>query len=46
VVIVESVDVDLDGKPIVTSRARFAAERIEFVIELESDSRASPANGR
>jgi GntR family phosphonate transport system transcriptional regulator len=33
VVIVESVDVDLDGKPIVTSRARFAAERIEFVIE-------------
>jgi GntR family phosphonate transport system transcriptional regulator len=33
VVIVESVDVDLDGTPIVTSRARFAAERIEFVIE-------------
>ena len=33
VLIVDSVDVDLDGRPILTSRARFAAERIEFVVE-------------
>jgi len=33
VLIVDSVDVDSDGRPVVTSRARFAAERVEFTIE-------------
>lgn len=33
VVVVDSVDVDPDGRPVVTSRARFAAERVEFTFE-------------
>lgn len=33
VLVVDSVDADLDGRPVVTSRARFAAERIEFNFE-------------
>src|SRR6201993_1910516 len=33
VLVVDSTDVDLSGKPIVTKRSRFAAERIEFLIE-------------
>ncbi len=30
VLVVDSVDADLDGRPVVTSRARFAADRVEF----------------
>ncbi|MCD0417371.1 phosphonate metabolism transcriptional regulator PhnF [Rubrivivax sp. JA1024] len=33
VLVVESIDVAADGTPLLTSRARFAAERVEFVIE-------------
>jgi GntR family phosphonate transport system transcriptional regulator len=33
VLVVDSTDVDPDGKPLVTKRSRFAAERIEFVVE-------------
>jgi GntR family phosphonate transport system transcriptional regulator len=33
ILIVDSIDVDTDGKPLVTKRARFAAERVEFVVE-------------
>src|SRR5262245_55665806 len=33
VLIVESVDVGLDRRPVLASRARFAAGRIEFVVE-------------
>jgi GntR family transcriptional regulator, phosphonate transport system regulatory protein len=33
VLVVDSTDVDTDGKPLVTKRSRFAAERIEFVAE-------------
>ena len=33
ILIVESIDVALDRRPILASRARFAAERIEFVVE-------------
>jgi GntR family transcriptional regulator, phosphonate transport system regulatory protein len=33
IVVVDSVDVDAEDKPILTTRARFAAERVEFVIE-------------
>jgi GntR family transcriptional regulator, phosphonate transport system regulatory protein len=33
VLVVDSVDVDLDGRPVVTSRARFAANRVEFTFE-------------
>jgi GntR family phosphonate transport system transcriptional regulator len=33
VLVVDSTDVDADGKPLLTTRARFAAERIEFVVE-------------
>jgi GntR family phosphonate transport system transcriptional regulator len=33
IVAVDSVDVDVEDKPILTTRARFAAERVEFVIE-------------
>jgi GntR family phosphonate transport system transcriptional regulator len=33
VLVVDSTDVDIDGKPLVTKRSRFAAERIEFVVE-------------
>jgi GntR family transcriptional regulator, phosphonate transport system regulatory protein len=31
--VVDSTDVDGAGKPIVTKRSRFAAERVEFVVE-------------
>jgi len=33
VLVVDSTDVDTDGKPLVTKRSRFAAERVEFLIE-------------
>jgi GntR family phosphonate transport system transcriptional regulator len=33
VLMVDSTDVDADGKPLLTTRARFAAERVEFLIE-------------
>ena len=33
VLIVDSIDVDLEGRPVVTSRARFAAERVEFTFD-------------
>jgi GntR family phosphonate transport system transcriptional regulator len=33
VLVVDSTDVDTDGKPLVTKRSRFAAERIQFVVE-------------
>jgi len=33
ILVVESTDVDADGQPVLTTRARFAAERVEFVIE-------------
>ena len=31
--VVDSTDVDPAGKPLVTKRSRFAAERVEFLIE-------------
>ncbi|MDB5580428.1 MAG: phosphonate metabolism transcriptional regulator PhnF, partial [Bradyrhizobium sp.] len=33
VLVVDSTDIDADGKPLLTTRARFAAERVEFVVE-------------
>src|ERR1700720_3684784 len=33
VLVVDATDVDTDGNPLVTKRARFAAERVEFVVE-------------
>ncbi|MFL9825539.1 phosphonate metabolism transcriptional regulator PhnF [Rhodoplanes sp. SY1] len=33
VLVVDSVDVDADGTPVVVTRTRFAAERVELVIE-------------
>ena len=33
VIVVDSTDVDINGKPLVTKRSRFAAERVEFVVE-------------
>jgi len=33
VLVVDSIDVEADGRPLVTKRSRFAAERVEFVIE-------------
>jgi GntR family transcriptional regulator, phosphonate transport system regulatory protein len=33
VLVVDSTDVDADGRPLLTTRARFAAERVEFVVE-------------
>jgi len=33
VLLVESVDVDRDCTPVLTTRARFAADRVEFVVE-------------
>ena len=33
VLVVDSTDVDADGKPLLTTHARFAAERVEFVVE-------------
>jgi GntR family phosphonate transport system transcriptional regulator len=33
VLVVDSTDVDADGKPLLTTHARFAAERVEFLVE-------------
>jgi GntR family phosphonate transport system transcriptional regulator len=33
VLVVDSTDIDTDGRPLLTKRSRFAAERIEFVVE-------------
>ena len=33
VLVVNSTDVDTEGKPLTTKRTRFAAERVEFVVE-------------
>lgn len=33
VLVADSLDAELDGKPLLTTRARFAAERVQFVIE-------------
>ena len=33
VLVVDSTDVDADGRPLVTKRSRFAAERVEFLVE-------------
>ncbi|WP_024514508.1 phosphonate metabolism transcriptional regulator PhnF [Bradyrhizobium sp. Tv2a-2] len=33
VLVVDATDVDGDGKPLVTKRSRFAAERVEFLVE-------------
>ena len=33
ILVVDSTDVDTDGKPLVTKRSRFAAERVEFLVE-------------
>jgi GntR family phosphonate transport system transcriptional regulator len=33
ILVIEAVDVDLAGRPVLTTRARFAAERIELLIE-------------
>jgi GntR family phosphonate transport system transcriptional regulator len=33
VLVVDSTDVDTEGKPLLTKRTRFAAERVEFVVE-------------
>jgi GntR family phosphonate transport system transcriptional regulator len=33
ILVVDSTDTDTDGKPILTTHARFAAERVEFVVE-------------
>jgi GntR family phosphonate transport system transcriptional regulator len=33
ILLVESVDVDGEGSPVLTTRARFAADRLEFVVE-------------
>jgi len=35
VLVVEATDVDPDGKPLVTKRSRFAAERVEFLVESD-----------
>jgi GntR family transcriptional regulator, phosphonate transport system regulatory protein len=33
ILVVDSSDVDTDGRPVLTTHARFAAERVEFVVE-------------
>jgi GntR family phosphonate transport system transcriptional regulator len=33
VLVVDSTDVDAEGRPLLTKRTRFAAERVEFVVE-------------
>ena len=33
VLVVDSTDVGIDGRPLLTNRSRFAAERIEFLVE-------------
>jgi len=31
--VVDSTDVDADGRPLITKRVRFAAERVQFLVE-------------
>jgi GntR family phosphonate transport system transcriptional regulator len=33
ILVVDATDHDLDGKPLVTKHSRFAAERVEFLVE-------------
>jgi GntR family phosphonate transport system transcriptional regulator len=33
ILVVDSTDVDAEGQPLLTTHARFAAERVEFVVE-------------
>ncbi|SDO98322.1 phosphonate metabolism transcriptional regulator PhnF [Afipia sp. GAS231] len=33
ILVVDSTDVDTEGRPLVTKRSRFAAERVEFLVE-------------
>ena len=33
VLVVDSTDVDADGRPLITKRVRFAAERVQFLVE-------------
>jgi GntR family phosphonate transport system transcriptional regulator len=33
ILVVDATDLDVDGKPIVTKHSRFAAERVEFLVE-------------
>jgi GntR family phosphonate transport system transcriptional regulator len=33
ILVVDSTDVDTEGKPLMTKRTRFAAERVEFLVE-------------
>jgi GntR family phosphonate transport system transcriptional regulator len=33
VLVVDSTDVSIDDKPLLTKRSRFAAERVEFLVE-------------
>ncbi len=33
ILIVDSTDVDADGRPLITKRVRFAAERVQFLVE-------------
>ncbi len=33
ILVVDSTDVDADGRPLITKRVRFAAERVQFVVE-------------
>ena len=33
ILVVDSTDVDTEGIPLLTKRTRFAAERVEFVVE-------------
>lgn len=35
ILLTESTDTDMSGKPLLTSRTRFAAERIQFVVESQ-----------
>src|ERR1700744_5840602 len=39
VLVVDATDVDTTGKPLVTKRARFAAERVDFLGETRSEER-------
>jgi GntR family phosphonate transport system transcriptional regulator len=33
ILVVDSTDVDADGRPLLATHARFAAERVEFLVE-------------
>ena len=33
ILLVDGVDVDMRGSPVLATRARFAADRVEFVVE-------------